>query len=211
MALIICLILMSGVFADSSPNDNLIYEYTGEQVSSTPIPTYQPTYATPYQPTYATPYQPTYATPYESPYSSSNSPSTVGTSVPIAITQMPVVSYGSSTPPNYPSSVSPTVLTPYQLYQSRWCAGLLRSPQAIPSDPSLLRNFSEHYVIPEYRSLWYRTCYLPYRGLGVATLWFDRGMSIANTAFRGAIGTADSALGVGTNVLRDVFRDRIRP
>jgi len=191
MALMICLILMSGVFADSPPNNNLIYEYTQEQVS-TPIPTYEHVEAT-------------YPTPYEPPYSSSNSPPTVGTSVP----QMPVASYGSSTPPNYPSSVAPTILTPSELYQSRWCAGLLRSPQAIPSDPSLLKDFEDRYVIPEYRSLWYRTCYLPYRGLGVATFWFDRGMSIANTAFRGAIGTANSAIGVGTNVLRDVLRDRI--
>jgi len=107
------------------------------------------------------------------------------------------------------SGSSSPILTPYELYQQNWCRGMLRSsaPKGIP-DSSNLTQFEEKYVIPEYRSLWYRTCYLPFRGVGIASLLFDRGMGIANSALREAVGSATNAFGPSSSV--PVVMDRLR-
>ena len=111
-------------------------------------------------------------------------------------------SYESSTK----GSESTTVLTPYELYRNNWCKAMLRSPPSDQIPDSLnLEEFLEKYVIAEYRSLWYRTCYLPHRSFSIASIIFDRGMGIANSAVQRVVSTSNTALGSSSHVLREML------
>jgi len=101
---------------------------------------------------------------------------------------------------------STTVLTPYELYQTNWCRGLLRpsAPIDMP-DASELMDFEEKHVIPQYRSLWHRSCYMPQHSVGVASVLLNRGLGIANSGLRQAIGGANTAITSGRSALRDIL------
>jgi len=67
----------------------------------------------------------------------------------------------------------------------------------------------DYFVLPQYRSLWYHTCYLPIRGFNFAGQWFNNGLNVgnngffggANSGFFGGLNVANAALGTAQNVV----------
>jgi len=107
---------------------------------------------------------------------------------------------------------SQTLMTPYELFQSTYCRAMIKpsAPKTVP-DSVDVAQFLDEYVTPEYRTLWYRSCYLPHRSAGFAFSLFNRGLGFASEAFRGILGGASVAartLGSGNQVLRDMVSNR---
>ena len=107
------------------------------------------------------------------------------------------------------SSESTTVLTAVQFYQTNWCKRMLRpsAPTAIP-DSLKLPEFEEKYVIPGYRALWYRSCYLPHRSANIASTIGGRVMGFTNSMIHRIIGTANTVFDTESDVIRDML---VRP
>jgi len=99
-----------------------------------------------------------------------------------------------------------TVLSTYELYRKNWCRGLMRSsaPDVMP-DTSDVMEFEEKFVVPEYRSLWHRSCYLPHHSAAVATHLYHRGAGIAGSTIRQTVGTANTAINSGRNVIQHLM------
>jgi len=94
-----------------------------------------------------------------------------------------------------------------------------------PTDPSKVGSYEDANVIPQYRALWYRTCYNPYRGMSTGSypgslpgsypgshpgslpglypgsfpgpFMYNRGMGMADALVHGAMNTMNTAMGFG--------------
>lgn len=120
---------------------------------------------------------------------------------PSSVTLAPTESHSMSTP-----------MTPYELYRNTWCKAMINpsAPHMIP-DSMEVTQFLDKFVVPEYRSLWYRSCYLPHRSAGIAFNLFNRGLSLANEALRGVINNTNvvATLGSSGQVIRDLVANRL--
>lgn len=72
----------------------------------------------------------------------------------------------------------------YSQYYSPWCSRLVRSVPGYqyPMNPIALERFMEFSVLPEYRQLWYQSCYLPMiRGMAQSQAMFGGMMNTMGT------------------------------
>jgi len=103
------------------------------------------------------------------------------------------------------------------LYRSHWCQDLkkrvrLQNKNVLNTKTSAITTSMTSSPVStlDYRALWMNTCYYPNRSLNLISLWFGRGIAMANSAFYGAMRTTNSAINIGRDVIDDIqlFEDQ---
>ncbi len=88
----------------------------------------------------------------------------------------------------------------YDRITPQWCRRILGQNihPSHPYDSTLLYSILNRLQIrsdhsPQYQSLWYRNCYLPYREIGLSGYALYRGLATVNNAYHEALNTANNA------------------
>jgi len=127
-------------------------------------------------------------------------PGVVQGTVPVS----PIVQPSQIIPGPYP--FVPGVLPPY--YQmSSYCHQMIRTPgypypfYLFPTDQASVIAYMDYFILPQYRTLWYHTCYLPTRKFYTSGYWFNGAMNVAGDAFYGGLNVANTAFTSANNIL----------